>query len=324
MRARRACGAALLALLVAAAAPSPRDPLYSTFSIAARDAATGDLGVAVSTRAPAVGSVVPWARAGVGAVATQAWTNPEFGPKGLDLLARGIAPREALAALLGEDSQPERRQVGIVDARGVSASHTGRENLEWAGAIEGVNFTAQGNLLVGKEPVAAMAASFRATEGRGLRLAERLLLALEAGQAAGGDKRGRQSAALLVASLDPERRFDRSSNLRVDDHESPVRELRRLYDTITGKLGYRELWRPTGADVSELQRLLRRAGLYHQEPNGVFDDATAEAVQAFRKSQRLYAGEHGGPNALVDAGLLERLKAYVEERPAPADGGARP
>ena len=294
---------------VAAVAASPA---FATFSIVARDAATGDLGVAVSTRAPAVGSVVPWARAGVGAMATQAFTNPDFGARGLALLEQGTAPRETLARLLAEDERPERRQVGIVDTKGAVASHTGRENIPYAGAIEGVNFTAQGNLLVGRETLEAMAASFRGTEGKGLPLAERLLRALEAGQAAGGDRRGRQSAALLVVTADPQRRWERSHNLRVDDHESPVAELRRIYETVTGRLGHRDLWRPAGPDVRELQELLRRAGLLDREPDGSYDDATVAAVQAFRKTLGLDTGEYGGPIGLVNADLIARLRAFVE------------
>lgn len=309
-----ALGMVALALLCAVRAALAEDPLYTTFSIAARDAATGDLGVAVSTMAPAVGSAVPWARAGVGAVATQAWTNPAFGPRGLDLLEEGLPPREVLERLLSQDPQPERRQVGIVSAAGVAASHTGRETIPWAGAIEGAGFTVQGNLLVGLETVQAMADAFRATEGSGLPLAERLLRALEAGQAAGGDRRGRQSAALLVASTDAERARDRANNIRVDDHEDPVGELRRVYDALAGRLGFRALSRPRGEDVRELQRLLARAGIYEGEVSGVFDDATVAAVQAFRRSQKMYAGEHGGDEGLVDAAFLERLRAHLSER----------
>jgi len=316
---RRRAGIILILLfLLAAGGASGEDPLYTTFSIAARDAATGDLGVAVSTMAPAVGSAVPWARAGVGAVATQAWTNRDFGPRGLDLLAQGMTPREALARLLEADDRPERRQVGMVDAGGVSASHTGRETLPWSGAVEGSNFTVQGNLLTGGETLDAMAESFRSTEGAGLRLSERLLRALEAGQAAGGDRRGRRSAALVVATADPERRNDRADNLRVDDNEDPVRELRRIHDAVAGVLGYRELMRPAGPDVERLQRLLKAVGLYQAEPSGVFDDATVAAVVAFRKARGMYAGEHGGAQGLVDADLIRRLEAAAR-RPAAAN-----
>ena len=299
-------------LVLWGALASAASPAFATFSIVARDAATGDLGVAVSTRAPAVGGAVPWARAGVGAVATQAFTNPEFGPKGLVLLEQGMAPGAALAKLLAEDDRPEQRQIGIIDAKGAAASHTGRETIPYAGAIEGVGFTVQGNLLVGRETLEAMAASFKGTEGKALPLAERLLRALEAGQAAGGDRRGRRSAALLVVTSDPERRHERSQNLRVDDHEDPVAELRRIYDAVTERLGHRDLSRPSGRDVREMQELLRRAGLYDREPDGNFDDATVAAVQAFRKAQGLDTGEYGGSIGLVDADLIARLRAFVE------------
>ncbi len=313
----------VVSLLWCLGATRAEDPLYATFSIVARDAATGDLGVAVTTKAPAVGSVVPWARAGVGAVATQAWTNPGFGPRGLELLQQGLAPEDVIGKLLSEDSTPEKRQVAVIDARGGNASHTGKESIVYAGAISGENFSVQGNLLAGAEVLVAMARSFSETESRRMRLTERLLLALEAGQAAGGDKRGRQSAALLVVSSDPERKDDRSANLRVDDHEQPVRELRRLHDMISGKLGHRELSQAAGPDVRELQELLAQAGLYATEPTGVFDDDTAAAVQAFRKVQGMYAGELGGARALVDADLLARLGKHIatRKRAAGATGG---
>jgi uncharacterized Ntn-hydrolase superfamily protein len=288
---------------------------FSTFTIVARDASTGDLGVASCSRAAAVGAVVPWVRAGVGAAAAQAWADAGIGPRALDLLRGGLAPREALANLLEADSDAERRQVGLVSASGIASSHTGRQTLAYAGAIEQTDVVVLGNLLAGRETLEAMRASFQSTEGKGLPLAERLLRSLEAGQTAGGDRRGSLSAALLTAGTTGGPASVRAVNLRVDDHERPVEEIRRIYDALSGRLGYRRLSRPAGDDVLELQRLLKRAGFFDREPDGQFDDSTVAAVQAFRKAQGMYAGEQGSETGLVDADLILRLHAWLE-RPA--------
>lgn len=199
-----------------------------TFSIAAYDPQAQEWGVAVESRAFVVGAIVPWAKAGVGAIATQAMTNKSYGPRGLALLKRGLAPREVIRHLITRDSKRESRQLGIVDARGKSANYTGADCNPWAGGIAERNFTVQGNILAAEGVVKEMAKAF--THARG-KLAERLLAALEAGQGAGGDRRGQQSAALLVvrAGSDIDTRGDRYVDLRVDDHPSPIVELRRLY-----------------------------------------------------------------------------------------------
>ncbi len=196
----------------------------STFSIVARDPATGDLGIAVESKFLAVGAVVPWARAGVGAVATQSWVNPYLGLWGLDLLAEGKGAEEVKALLIERDPVPAQRQFAVVDRWGAAAAHTGEESDTWRGHITGENFAAAGNMLVGEETVEAMAESFRGTHERPL--AERLLLALQAGQEAGGDKRGRQSAALKVVDKEDYPYLD----LRVDEHADPVAELARVYE----------------------------------------------------------------------------------------------
>lgn len=200
----------------------------STFSIVGFDPATGDLGVAVASKSLAVGNRVPFAKAGVGAIATQAWTNITFGPKGLELLQKGITAQEVLDALLSSDPQRERRQLAIVDAKGNCAAFTGEGILPWKGHIIGKNFTAQGNLLVSEETVKAMTETFQSTAGE---LVDKLLAALEAGQQAGGDKRGKQSAALLVVrnNLPTAPYYDRYVDIRVDDHPAPVKELRRIF-----------------------------------------------------------------------------------------------
>ncbi len=222
--------AVLCAVLALAPSPVP-SPLVNTFSIVAFDPATGDLGVAVESKYFGVGSVVPWARAGVGAVATQARCKVSFGADGLKLLASGKVPREALDALLADDPLSAQRQVAIVDAQGRTAAHTGGECMAFAGQREGAGFSVQGNLLAGEPVIAAMAEAFTKARASAMgELADWLLAALQAGQAAGGDKRGQQSAALLVvrANGGPGGDNDRYVDLRVEDSPQPIDELARL------------------------------------------------------------------------------------------------
>jgi uncharacterized Ntn-hydrolase superfamily protein len=206
-----------------------RSSIVATYSIAACDLEAGQWGVATQSKFLAVGSVVPWAVPGVGAVATQAYANPRYGPQGLQLLSEGLSAAEVVARLTDADEGRAERQVGVVDAQGGSATYTGSECMEWAGGLTGPGFAAQGNILVGEETVSALATTFAATNGRPL--AERLLECLAAAQAAGGDRRGQQSAALLVVEKDGGYAglSDSLVDLRVDDHEQPVAELARLY-----------------------------------------------------------------------------------------------
>jgi uncharacterized Ntn-hydrolase superfamily protein len=199
----------------------------ATFSIVARDAVTGELGVAVASRFFAVGSVAPWAKAGVGAVATQSFANTTFGPRGLELLAAGQTPEEAMAALLKDDDRPTRRQAGIVAADGRSVTYTGDSCMAWAGGRSGPDYAVQGNILAGEAVVTAMEKAFLATEGT---LADRLYAALLAGEANGGDSRGKQSAAMLVVrdGAGYGGYTDRAIDIRVDDHAEPFVELGRL------------------------------------------------------------------------------------------------
>ncbi|WP_119068919.1 DUF1028 domain-containing protein [Rubrobacter indicoceani] len=199
---------------------------YNTFSIAAHDPESGMFGIATSTKTPAVGAMCVYARAGVGAVVTQARTNPLLGIDGIDLLEKGYPAEDAISMLLHLDLQPERRQLLIVDSEGHCAAHTGDESEEWRGHLCGRNHVVGGNLLVGQRTVEAMSESF--TESEGSYFPGRLLLALEAGQAAGGDRRGRQSAALYVVRDTPYPYLD----LRVDEHPEPVAELRRIYGVV--------------------------------------------------------------------------------------------
>jgi uncharacterized Ntn-hydrolase superfamily protein len=205
----------------------------STFSIVAYDSTTQELGVAVQSKYFSVGRVVPWARAGIGAVATQANVNPSYGPKALAMLESGMAPAEIFGAFAAIDSSWSSRQLGVVDARGRVASWTGPKCNEWAGGVTGVGFACQGNILAGPDVTARMAKAYRESTGE---LAERLIAALEGGQAAGGDKRGMQSAALIVVR--PSERHPeyahRYVDLRVEDHKSPIAELRRVWQIHEG------------------------------------------------------------------------------------------
>lgn len=216
--------------------PRSQNPLISksvhpvsTFSIVGYDPENGDLGVAVQSKFFAVGAVVPWAEAGVGAIATQSWANTTYGPRGLELLKIGLSAQQTLDHLIKDDSGHATRQVGIVDANGNVADYTGEECHVWAGAASGKNYTAQGNILAGEDVVKAMGSAFEETEGE---LAEKLMAALFAGQEKGGDKRGQQSAALLVVRKNAGYGGfnDRYIDLRVDDAEKPIEELQRLLE----------------------------------------------------------------------------------------------
>jgi len=257
------------------------EPLVSTFSIVARNAANGDLGIAVQSKFLAVGAVVPWARAGVGAVATQARANVAWGPRALELLAGGLSAREAMDTLTSGDEGSHERQCGIVDANGLAASFTGPDCMYWAGGVEGDGFCCQGNILVGPDVVDAMAQAYRDSNAP---FAHRLINALEAGQAAGGDSRGRQSAALLIvrAGGGYGGNNDRYIDVRVDDHPEPIDELRRLlllhevyFGTAEAKL--REL---DAATISRIQGQLHQLGLLQGAHQGL-DDATREALEGF-------------------------------------------
>ncbi len=209
-------------------------PRVATYSIVARDPATGELGVAVQSRVLGVGAIVPYAKAGVGAVATQSMANTAWGPDGLTLLAKGQSAEEVLKSLVAADPQSAQRQAGILAPQGAPATFTGSGCMEWAGSRTGEHFTAQGNILAGPAVVDGMAEVFTKTTGT---LAERMLAALDAAQAAGGDKRGMQSAALLVVrhGWGYGGQNDRYLDLRVDDHAAPLTELRRLLG-LHGKL----------------------------------------------------------------------------------------
>lgn len=247
-------------------------PVVATYSIAACDLEAGQWGVATQSKFLAVGSVVPWAEPHVGAIATQAYANPRYGPEGLALLRAGVGAADVIERLTAADEGRDHRQVGVVDARGQAATFTGAECLDWAGGVAGPGFAAQGNILVSEATVGALADAYAATAGKPL--AERLLDCLAAAQAAGGDRRGQQSAALLV--VESEGGYaglsDTLVDLRVDDDKEPVSELARLYRlhrAIFGKTP-REKWLAVDDGLAlELRDRLARLG-YEGELEAAF------------------------------------------------------
>jgi uncharacterized Ntn-hydrolase superfamily protein len=258
----------------------------ATFSLVARDPSNGDLGVIVESKFPAVGVIVPWAKAEVGAIATQALANTAYGPAGLELLSKGKSARETLKLLLRRDDKEmvEHRQVGLVDAKGQAAAYTGKKCMEWAGHIVGDGFACQGNILASQAVVQSMAKAYETGSGD---LIDRLFAALKAGQAKGGDRRGTQSAAILVA-----RKAggygggsDRYVDVRVDEHPHPIDELERIFGIYDMTLLSREdpsrLVRIEGDVAVKVQEALRTLGYLRAAPEHGFSLAAAEALQQF-------------------------------------------
>jgi uncharacterized Ntn-hydrolase superfamily protein len=284
-----------------------------TFSIVGRDPQTGDLGIAVQSKFLAVGAVVPWARAGVGAVATQSFANTSYGPKGLELLAEGMSAQEAMAALIGADDNPEQRQAGIVDAQGRSATYTGPKCFAWAGGVAGANFAAQGNILVGEATVTALVETFQRAQGP---LWRQLVEALAAGQRAGGDSRGQQSAALLVVRAGGGYGGfnDRLMDLRVDDHPQPIDELARLvemFDLYFLRPAPEDLLPIDAALATELQRLLAASGDYIGPISGAYDETTDAALERYGGRENLEERLlHDPADARIDKRVLEYMRAH--------------
>ncbi len=301
---------------------APYTPLVATFSLVAHDPRNGDLGVVVQSKFLGVGAVVPWARAGVGAIATQSWANTTYGPAGLAALAAGHDPQTVLDQLTAGDEGRAKRQVGIVDAQGRAATYTGTECFAWAGGRSGPHFAAQGNILVSAATVDALAETFLAeqTSGQG-ELADHLVAALAAGQAAGGDSRGMQSAALLVvrAAGGYSAFNDRYIDLRVDDHATPIAELRRILEL------HQLYFQPpdpaavlslTGDRLAELRALLHAVHYLPTVPTDpAFDARTAAALTAFAERENLE--DRLRPDAQLDPVLLRYLRTYVQEKAAP-------
>jgi uncharacterized Ntn-hydrolase superfamily protein len=254
----------------------------ATYSIAACDLAAGRWGVATQSKFLGVGSIVPWAEAQVGAVATQSYANPRYGPDGLALLREGLPAEQVVERLTAADEGREHRQLGIVDAKGGSATFTGSECHDWAGGRTGAGYAAQGNILVSGATVDAIAESFESTAGEPLE--ERLIDALDAGQAAGGDSRGQQSAALLVVEKDGGYAglFDVVFDLRVDDHERPLEELRRLHGLHVALFGQtpRDEWLPVDDELAaELTGNLARLGYTGELADALFRWAGNENLE---------------------------------------------
>jgi len=239
------------------------EPLVATYSIVGCDLEARQWGVAVQSKFLAVGSVVPWAEPEVGAVATQAYANPRYGPDGLALLREGLSAGEVVERLTAADDGRDDRQLGVVDASGASAAWTGSGCLDWAGNRTGECYSAQGNILVSGKTVDALAETFEASSGRPL--AERLLEALAAAQAAGGDSRGQQSAALLVVERDGgyAALSDTLIDLRIDDHDRPIEELARVYELHQQLFGRtpERFWLPIEGELrAEVEERLGRLG----------------------------------------------------------------
>ena len=300
---------------------------FATFSIAAVDPRTGESGVAVTTRVPCVGNGVPWVRAGVGAVATQANTRTEYGAEILDRMARGMPADEAIRDAISADSGRAGRQIGAVSLLTPGAgTFTGDKTTQWAGGHVGKNYATQGNLLVSQATIDAVAASFESSEGAPRHLADRLIDAIAAGNAMGGDARkGRaQSAAVVVADPRPgrSRRTDRiTAFINVCENPEPVKELRRIYNTISQTLGYRDLMQMSGNDVWQLKVMLHALGFYQARVPGqlVRDSLATEyvgeivtAVDQFRATEKLAGPALGSPAGLVDAETVSRLWAALE------------
>ena len=324
--------------LALAAALLLASPAHATFSIAAVDPKTGEAAVVVTTRVPFVGRAVPWVRAGVGAVATQSWTVVEYGKRGLDLLEAGVAPEEALRQMLADDQGRELRQLGIIDMKGRTAAFTGKENGAWAGSRQGRNYTVQGNILVGPDVLDAVASHLDATEGSGMPLAERLILALEAGQAKGGDKRWGyfQSAAIRVADPnDPGRGGDHISlSIDVGEHEEPVAELKRIYYRTGRRLGYRSFSDIRGGDVVELKRMLHALGYWRKELTAFPEAPKFEGDRAlmrtdpkrFREQVDAYskkAQEYEQQYAVYDAETMDAVDRFRKENALEFEGNPR-
>jgi uncharacterized Ntn-hydrolase superfamily protein len=277
-----------------------RSVLVATYSIAACDLEADRWGVATQSKFLGVGSVVPWAEPHVGAVATQAYANPRYGPEGLALLREGLSAEEVVERLTSADDGREHRQLGVVDGQGGSASFTGSECLDWGGGRTGPCYAAQGNILVSGETVDAIAETFESTKGNPLE--ERLLDCLDAAQAAGGDSRGQQSAALLVVEKDGgyANLSDVVFDLRVDDHVRPLEELRRLHGLHVAIFGEtpKDDWLPVDEELAgELRERLTRLGY-----EGELDDALSRWAGTENLEERVDGAE------AIDPVVLEELR----------------
>jgi len=286
----------------------------STFSIVAYDPERQEWGVAVQSKFLAAAAVVSWARAGAGAVATQSYANTSYGPRALEWMAQGLSAQEVVARLIAEDEGRAQRQVGVVDAQGNAAAYTGEGCLAWAWHMVGKHYACQGNILVDERTVQAMAEAFETTRGE---LAERLVAALAAGQAAGGDRRGQQSAGLLVVREGGGYGGfnDRYIDLRVDDDPQPIEKLRQLLELHHLYFGTPrpEDWLPIEGEIArELQRMAAKTGWYRGPLHGEYDAATRAALRALIGVENLeerFREEEGLIDVLALKVLRQRMGA---------------
>jgi uncharacterized Ntn-hydrolase superfamily protein len=277
-----------------------------TFSIVGFDPIEKEWGIAVQSKFLGVGAVVPWAKAGAGAVATQSYANTAYGPKALELMEQGKSAQETLELLLAEDPDREMRQVGLIDATGTPATFTGKACYDWAGGVTGTHFAAQGNILVDEETVQAMARIFTETDGT---LADKLLAALDAGQEAGGDSRGKQSAALyIVKEKGGYGGFnDRYIDLRVDDHHDPIKELIRIYQLQQLYFAPSKPERIVpieGGVKNDLIHQLTRLSYLSSEPQN--NDEIVKALTAYIHTENFEMREQR--SGFVDLEVLEFMK----------------
>ncbi len=288
--------------------------LIPTFSIAAADPRTQEAGVAVASRFLAVGAVVPWARAAAGAVATQAWANPTYGPRALELMEMGVPPQEVVQNLTLDDEERSLRQVGAVHFSGASATYTGPDCLPWAGGRAAKGYACQGNILRGPEVIDAMVGAYQRP---GADLGERLMAALRAGEEAGGDSRGKQAAALVVVKVGAGYAglSDRLLDLRVDDHPDPVQELQRLLEVWRAWRRQSEggtLTPVEGTVAAEVQAALQTLGFYDGPPDGAYSARTREAFAAYLRATG--AADRIRPDALADRRAITRLRREARDR----------
>jgi uncharacterized Ntn-hydrolase superfamily protein len=324
-------GAAVLLALVGARPTAAQEPAawgvgpeieFTTFSIAAIDPETGESGTAVTTRNPCVGNGVPWVRKGVGAVATQASTRTEYGNELFDLMEKGMSPQDALNQLLAQDDGKESRQIGVIGVDGRSAQWGGANNNEHKGLYNGRNYVVQGNSLHSAEVLPAVAKAFEASEGSHRWLADRLIEALNAGHEKGGDGRHGEYQSAAVIVVDPRPNMARRPDgqtvfINVCEAPNPLAEMRRVYNTISERLGFRELQQQTGNDVAELKIMLHELGYLKDDPmaegednqrrRGVYTEEAVAAVDEFKTAMGWKTSVPG----FVDGEVIDRLWAEL-------------
>jgi uncharacterized Ntn-hydrolase superfamily protein len=271
-----------------------------TFSIVGYDPIEKEWGIAVQSKFLGVGAIVPWARAGAGAIATQSYANTAYGPKALELMGQGKSAQDTLELILKDDPEKEQRQVGLIDSYGNAATFTGKECFDWAGGLVGANFAAQGNILVDEKTVETMARVFTETEGT---LAKRLLAALDAGQEAGGDRRGKQSAALLVVKEKGGYGGfnDRYIDLRVDEHPEPIKELIRIYQL---QQLYFAPSKPE--DVVAIDGEIESEVVEHLTRLGYFDEELLKSLTAYIHTENFEMREQ--KPGYIDLAVLEFMR----------------